>query len=124
MAASKFTRKVFMNQDSNFVANIQILPWERETETERNRETDRETDRDRQRDRQTEIETERERFTISPMCIRKKLFQKITTNLRSLRFVLRYNCEQTFQNHVLLNLFHLNFFKIISWRRNLTCLSF
>ena len=49
MAASKFTRKVFMNQDSNFVANIQILPWERETETERDRETDIETDREKDR---------------------------------------------------------------------------
>ena len=53
MAASKFTRKVFMNQDSNFVANIQILPWERETETER------ETDRDR--DRETDRETDRQK---------------------------------------------------------------
>ena len=75
MAASKFTRKVFMNQDSNFVANIQILPWERETETERNRETDRETDRDRQRDRQTEIETEREIYHFTNVHS-KKAFSK------------------------------------------------
>ena len=109
MAASKFTRKVFVNQDSNFVAKIEIIGLrERERDTERHRETDRET----------------QRFTISPMCIRKKLFQRITTNLRSLRFVLRYSCEQSLQNHVLLYLFHPNFFKIISWRRNLTCLSF
>ena len=109
MAASKFTRKVFVNQDSNFVAKIEIIGLrERERDTERHRETDRET----------------QRFTISPMCIRKKLFQRITTNLRSLRFVLRYSCEQSLQNHVLLYLFHSNFFKIISWRRNLTCLSF
>ena len=53
MAASKFTRKVFMNQDSNFVANIQILPWERETETETEteRQTERQTDRNRDRER-------------------------------------------------------------------------
>ena len=129
MAASKFTRKVFVNQDSNFVAKIEIIGL-RERERERARERERERERARERERDTETqrhrETDREtqRFTISPMCIRKKLFQRITTNLRSLRFVLRYSCEQSLQNHVLLYLFHPNFFKIISWRRNLTCLSF
>ena len=121
MAASKFTRKVFVNQDSNFVAKIEIIGLrerERESERERERERQRDTERHRETDRETQ------RFTISPMCIRKKLFQRITTNLRSLRFVLRYSCEQSLQNHVLLYLFHPNFFKIISWRRNLTCLSF
>ena len=50
MAASKFTRKVFVNQDSNFVAKIEIIGL-RERERERQRDT--ETQRDRQRD--TEI---------------------------------------------------------------------
>ena len=121
MAASKFTRKVFVNQDSNFVAKIEIIGLR---ERARERERERESERERDTHRDTERQTERQRFTISPMCIRKKLFQRITTNLRSLRFVLRYSCEQSLQNHVLLYLFHPNFFKIISWRRNLTCLSF
>ena len=66
-----------MNQDSNFVANIQILPWERETETEteRERQRQRQRQRDRQRDRQTEIETEREIYHFTNVHS-KKAFSK------------------------------------------------
>ena len=57
MAASKFTRKVFVNQDSNFVAKIEIIGLrERERESERDRETQRHRHRETQRDRQRDTE--------------------------------------------------------------------
>ena len=76
MAASKFTRKVFMNQDSNFVANIQILPWERETETETERETETETETERQTERQTDRNRDRERDLPFHQCAFEKSFFK------------------------------------------------
>ena len=71
MAASKFTRKVFVNQDSNFVAKIEIIGL-RERERERARE--RERDRDTQRD--TERQTERHRDLPFHQCVFEKSFFK------------------------------------------------
>ena len=71
MSASKFTRKVFVNQDSNFVAKIEIIGL-RERERERARE--RERDRDTQRD--TERQTERHRDLPFHQCVFEKSFFK------------------------------------------------
>ena len=71
MAASKFTRKVFVNQDSNFVAKIEIIGL-RERERERERETERETERHRE----TERQTERHRDLPFHQCVFEKSFFK------------------------------------------------
>ena len=72
MAASKFTRKVFVNQDSNFVAKIEIIGL-RERESERERETE----RDRETQRDTERQTERHRDLPFHQCVfEKSLFKE------------------------------------------------
>ena len=73
MTASKFTRKVFVNQDSNFVAKIEIIGL-RERERERARERERERHRETQRD--TERQTERHRDLPFHQCVFEKSFFK------------------------------------------------
>ena len=75
MAASKFTRKVFMNQDSNFVANIQILPWDRQTDRQTDRQADRQTDRQTDRDTDRERQRQREIYHFTNV-YSKKAFSK------------------------------------------------
>ena len=81
MAASKFTRKVFVNQDSNFVAKIEIIGL-RERESERERERERESERERethtQRDTETQTQRDRQRDRDLPFhqCVFEKSFFK------------------------------------------------
>ena len=77
MAASKFTRKVFVNQDSNFVAKIEIIGLrERERESERERERESERERETERHRDTERQTERHRDLPFHQCVFEKSFFK------------------------------------------------
>ena len=79
MAASKFTRKVFVNQDSNFVAKIEIIGLrERERERARKRERERERERERHTQRDTETQRDRQRDRDLPFhqCVFEKSFFK------------------------------------------------
>ena len=69
MAASKFTRKVFVNQDSNFVAKIEIIGL-------RERKRERARDRETERHRDTERQTERHRDLPFHQCVFEKSFFK------------------------------------------------